>query len=112
MLDVEKKVKRHYKNTARENHKIRISPSYKLFRNTVLARDDYTCQICGSTGDVEAHHLYSFETTPAFRLNPNYAVCLCKKCHEQYHEIISDNHNINPRSLRKFRREKQFDRIQ
>lgn len=110
MMTIPKRMKNNNKRMARENHKIRTSPSYKLFRDTVLARDDHTCQICGSSENVEAHHMYSFETKPEHRLNPNYGICLCASCHLKYHEMFDNNLQINPRSLRKFKDEFKGER--
>jgi 5-methylcytosine-specific restriction endonuclease McrA len=54
------------------------------FREKVLKRDNYTCQICGSRKNLEAHHL-----VPRSRGGSNVVengITLCKECHKAVHE--------------------------
>ena len=46
-------------------------------------RDLYTCQICGSTEDVEGHHILNYQFGGAASLDN--IVTLCRKCHKQVH---------------------------
>ena len=93
---------------AYDNHSVRRSAEYMHWKKNVLARDDYTCQVCGSKGDVEAHHLYDFESAKSFRLNPNSGTTLCRKCHEAYHKEYVENVKINPGTFRRFKAEKNM----
>lgn len=46
-------------------------------------RDNYTCQICGSTDNVEGHHLFDYALGGA--ANVENIICLCSKCHKAVH---------------------------
>ncbi len=70
-----------------ENRRIRNSIEFRLWREAVFERDDYTCRICmkRGKGTLHAHHLLSFKNFPKFRLAINNGVTLCKKCHQKIH---------------------------
>jgi len=56
----------------------------KSFREKVLKRDNYTCQICGSKENLEAHHII-----PRSRGGANLVengITLCRDCHKAVHE--------------------------
>lgn len=67
-------------NTIGENHKKRNSYSYRKWRAAVIARDK-VCQSCGSTKNLEAHHIKPFATHPELRLDVNNGITLCRECH-------------------------------
>lgn len=46
-------------------------------------RDLYTCQICGSTDQVEGHHIINYQFGGA--ADANNIVTLCHRCHKQVH---------------------------
>lgn len=51
-----------------------------------LARDAYTCQLCGQYGAVkrnvlEVHHKASWTKYPALRSHPDNGITLCARCH-------------------------------
>jgi 5-methylcytosine-specific restriction endonuclease McrA len=57
--------------------------SYSLLHRSVLARDRWRCQSCGSCVGLEVHHL-----TPRSKLGPDAKdnlITLCWKCHRQVH---------------------------
>ena len=67
-----------------QNHRLRNSVEYKLWRGKVFKRDNYTCQECGARGGrIEADHLKSWKHHPEFRFDVSNGKTLCKKCHEQ-----------------------------
>lgn len=68
----------------KEKVKIRNSASYKLWREEVYKRDDYTCQKCLSRGVyLEAHHIKPFSLYPDERFNIENGIALCKPCHKE-----------------------------
>lgn len=62
---------------------IRTSTQYKAWRAAVFARDDYTCQICGSRGGrLNADHIKPFAQYPQLRFSVVNGRTLCEPCHK------------------------------
>ncbi len=68
-----------------ENRRIRTSIEFRLWREAVFARDNWTCHDCGQRGgqDLHAHHIKPFAQFPDLRLAINNGITLCKKCHRK-----------------------------
>ena len=66
------------------NEKIRKSLEYKLWREAVFKRDNYTCVWCGgeSHGNIEADHIKPFAHYPELRFAIDNGRTLCKDCHK------------------------------
>ena len=73
-----------------ENFKGRGTAEYREWKNAVLERDDYTCQICGSKGSVHAHHIKSYTKYPDLRYEVGNGVTLCVECHRKMHHRRKD----------------------
>jgi hypothetical protein len=67
------------------NLKIRASLEYKLWRQAVFERDNYTCIWCGDSkgGNLEADHIKPFALFPELRLAIDNGRTLCKNCHRK-----------------------------
>lgn len=58
-------------------------PLYKQFRKNVLCRDNHKCQWhgCGSSKQLNVHHIKTWAQYPALRFDINNGITLCKKHH-------------------------------
>lgn len=66
------------------NQKIRQSFEYRLWREAVFARDNWTCRFCGRKGcRLEADHIKQFAFYPELRFAIDNGRTLCKDCHKK-----------------------------
>jgi endogenous inhibitor of DNA gyrase (YacG/DUF329 family) len=63
----------------------RRSPEDRAWKKAILKRDKYTCQLCGSNKNLEAHHVKSIQEFPELRHDISNGQCLCHDCH--YYDI-------------------------
>lgn len=70
----------------KENHRIRSLIEFRLWRESVFVRDNWTCQMCQIRGGIiHAHHVKEFSKFPELRYAINNGLTLCKKCHKKIH---------------------------
>lgn len=68
----------------KESLKIRTSLEYRLWRNSVFIRDNYTCVWCGVRGGkLNADHIKPFCDYPEIRLALDNGRTLCEDCHRK-----------------------------
>lgn len=81
--------------TPEEREKGRFLTEYKLWRKQVYERDDYTCQCCGDNkgGNLNAHHLDSYDWNKIDRFNVDNGVTLCNLCHKDFHALYGYGDN-------------------
>jgi len=72
----------------------RNKKKWRMFKKTILKRDNYTCVICGSKKNPQVHHIYDASTYPKYRYKEEYCVTLCKDCHIQYHTNFLRNFRV------------------
>lgn len=66
------------------NIAIKESKEYKLWRETVFERDNYTCVWCGYRGKgLNADHIKPFSLFPELRFVIDNGRTLCRRCHEK-----------------------------
>lgn len=68
-----------------DTDKKRNSYQYRQWRDAVYQRDNFRCQVCGSEGAIQAHHLEPWHTMPALRYEVSNGITLCQTCHENIH---------------------------
>jgi hypothetical protein len=61
-------------------------PGCSKWRKAVYERDGYKCKICGSTNEIEAHHLDGWALAPERRHDVENGVTLCLVCHSKFHK--------------------------
>lgn len=67
-----------------EVKRIRTSLEYKLWREAVFTRDNWTCQECGARGVyLNADHIKPFSQFPELRFDINNGKTLCVPCHKK-----------------------------
>lgn len=73
----------------------RESAEVRHWRDAVLARDGHTCQSCGSTDKLHAHHILRWADVPEARIVPENGVTLCEACHIVEHHGPRDGKSDN-----------------
>lgn len=68
---------------------------YKPWFQSVFKRDNYTCQICGDNkgGNLNAHHIESYNNNPTLRLELSNGITLCEDCHIEFHHQYGYGYN-------------------
>lgn len=68
--------------------RLRGSLEYKLWRESVFIRDNFTCVWCGDNrgGNLEADHILLFSTNPEHRFSIDNGRTLCHECHIKRHK--------------------------
>lgn len=64
------------------HQKIRGSVEYRLWRKSVLERDNHNCIWCFSTDNLQADHIKSFAHYPELRFAIDNGRTLCFNCHK------------------------------
>lgn len=77
-----------------ENTKIRNGIEFRLWREAVFARDNWTCQKTGIKGcDLVAHHILNFSKYPELRFAIDNGITLSKKAHQEFHKKYGIKNN-------------------
>lgn len=70
-----------------KNKLIRGSFIYKIWRESVFLRDNWTCQKCKKRGEyIHPHHIKNFSDNIDVRFAIDNGITLCKKCHNVFHK--------------------------
>lgn len=67
---------------SKTNELIRKGIDFRIWRESVFSRDDWTCQECKLRGgELHAHHIKPFAYFPELRFDVSNGLTLCKDCH-------------------------------
>jgi len=58
---------------------------YKQWRKSVFQRDNYSCQKCGETSALHAHHIKPWSVYPHLAFEISNGMTLCSPCHKIAH---------------------------
>ena len=81
-----------------ENHSERDTPEYRQWVQNSLERDNYTCQCCGSSENLEVHHILNYSDHKELRTDLDNSITLCQCCHSpmiggSFHNIYGTRNN-------------------
>lgn len=64
-----------------ERHRLMGQREYKVWREAVFKRDNYTCVSCSQSGYIQADHIKPWADYPELRFDINNGRTLCMGCH-------------------------------
>lgn len=77
------------------NRRLRAGKKWKVWREAIFKRDDYTCKNCGEKGGLlHPHHIKKFADFPDLRFDINNGITLCITCHKDTHKNEKTNKDI------------------
>lgn len=77
-----------------------MAEKMETWAQEVFKRAGYKCEWCGSTENIKAHHIINkmaHNLEDAY--DAKYGMCLCDRCHKEYHTWNKHEHS-NRRNLR------------
>lgn len=82
-------------NRTQEDREItRQTPEYRQWRQSVLRKYNFTCQITGQIGGkLVAHHIFNWAQNKNLRYNLNNGIILSKKIHKLFHQEYWNRNN-------------------
>lgn len=77
-----------------ETERLRKNNDYKIWRELVYERDNYSCQKClVKGGEINAHHIQNFSDNKDLRLDIDNGITFCRECHYKFHSKYGFNKN-------------------
>ena len=77
-----------------KNLKIRQGIEFRLWRESVFARDNWTCQKYRIRGcKLHSHHIQNFSDYPELRFAIDNGITLSEKAHKEFHKKYGYRHN-------------------
>lgn len=78
-----------------ERQALYSTTEWKALIKYIYARDEYTCQRCGSghnrSNKLHAHHIKSWAEHQELRADPNNLITVCNECHQWIHSNKNTN---------------------
>lgn len=80
--------------TDEDRQRRRLYKNGSDWRNSVLKRENYTCEICGIKGaTLNAHHKDAYHWCKDRRGDISNGACLCEDCHFLFHKLYGNKNN-------------------
>ena len=77
-----------------ENKKLRNGIQFRLWREAVFARDNWTCQKYGIRGGtLHPHHIQNFAKYPELRFAIDNGITMSEKAHREFHKKYGSINN-------------------
>lgn len=72
-------------------------PQWRSYSDRIKKRDNNTCQDCGTTENLQVHHIrYIYDGRQPWQYPEEYVITLCDNCHFNWHQgLKSLNGTIN-----------------
>jgi len=84
-----------------QNIIIRMSIEYRLWREAVFARDNWTCQKYGTKGvKLHSHHIQNFAQYPELRFAIDNGITLSEKAHKKFHKKYGKKNNTEEQIIK------------
>ena len=74
---------------------------YAVWRYFVLANNNFACECCGATENLQVHHNLSFKEHLELATDVFNGTALCKDCHSKFHTLYGYN-NISVTEVNEF----------
>jgi len=89
-------------NLSANKVRIRHQIEFRLWREAVFARDNWTCQKCKERGNkLHPHHILNFAQYVDLRFAIDNGITFCIKCHMKFHNKYGRENNTK-RQLKEF----------
>ena len=77
-----------------ENSRIRAGIEWRLWREAIFARDNWTCQKYGiQKEEIHPHHIQNFTQYPELRFAIDNGITLSKRAHREFHKKYGTKNN-------------------
>ena len=93
-----------------ENARIRAGNEFRLWREAIFARDNWTCQKCEKRGiKLQSHHIRNFNKYPDLRFAIDNGIAFCENCHREFHKQYG--HTNDEQQIKEFLGEKLSEKV-
>jgi len=77
-----------------ENEIMRKRRNFRIWREAIFKRDNFSCQKCKASGGyLHPHHINNFAEYIDLRFSIDNGITLCKKCHLEFHKKYGFRNN-------------------